>query len=73
MIAMSFLSWIRLWMNVFGISTTVIYMCSCASMMHVSSTDSVVTVGELASSLEIKYIYFLPPATVLPLMIKSLF
>ena len=56
-------------MNVFMMSSNATYICSSALMMHVSSTDSVATVGNLASSLEIKYIYLLMPDTVLPLMV----
>ena len=54
MISMSFLCWTCVWMNAFGMSTTTTYLCSSTSMMHVSSTDSVATVDELAYYLEIK-------------------
>ena len=73
MIDMSFLCWTRVWMNAFGVSTTSTSLCSSESMMCVSSTDYVATVGDLSSSLEIKSLCFLPPATVLPLMVPSLF
>ena len=72
MISMYFLCWTCVWMNSFGMSTNATSLHSSASMMHVSSTDYVETVGELASSLEIKSIYFLSPYTVLPLMVPSL-
>ena len=73
MIAMSFLCWTRAWMNAFKMSTTATSMFSSESMMHVSSTDSVTTVDELASSLEIKYLCLLPTANVLLLMVPYIF
>ena len=60
-------------MNAFGMSTIVKYLCYSASMVHVSSTGSLATVGALESSLEIKSLCLLPPATVLTLMVPYLF
>ena len=73
MIYVSLLCWTRVWMNAFGVSTTATYLCSSELMMYVSSTDYVATVGDIVSSLEIKYICLLPPTNVLPLMVPSLF
>ena len=56
-------------MNALGMSTTATSTCSSASIVYVSSTDSVAMVGELSSSLEIKSICLLPPATVITLMV----
>ena len=72
-IAMSFLCWTRVWMNAFRMSNTALYLCSSALIMNVSSTDYVATVGELVSSLEIKYLCLFPPNNVLPLMVPYLF
>ena len=73
MIAISFLCWTRVLMNASGMSTTATYLCYYESMMYVSSTDYVATVGELAYYLKIKYLCLLPPSTVLPLMFPSIF
>ena len=73
MIATSFLCWKHVWMNAFMMSTTATSLCSSASIMNVSSTDSVAMVGELASYLEIKSLCLLTPDTVITLMVPSLF
>ena len=43
-----------------------------ASKMHISSNGLVATVGEIASSLNIKYLCLFPPATFLPFRVPSL-
>ena len=73
MIAMYFLCWTRIWMNTSGVSTTATCLRSSTLMIHVSSNDSVATVGWIVSSLEIKYICLLPPATIFPLIVPYLF
>ena len=73
MIAIYLFCCTRVWMNASGMSTTATSMCSSASMMHVSSTDSMTIVVELAYSLEIKSLCLLRPTTVLPLMVLSIF
>jgi hypothetical protein len=73
MIAMSFSSSILVWMKAFGMSTTATSRLSSASMMQVSSTDLVATVGELASSLLMKSRRLLRPATVRPLIAPAHF
>ena len=72
-ISMSLLFWTRVWMNASGMPSTATSMSSSISTMHVSSTDSLETVGELAYSLEEKSPYLLPPATVLTLMVPYIF
>ena len=69
MISMSFLCCTRFCMNAFGMSTTAAYLCSSASIMHVSSTDYVAMVGDLESYLDIKSLCLFPPSTVIPLMV----
>jgi hypothetical protein len=61
MIAISSSSFTLVWINAFGILMTVTSLSSSASMMHDNSMDSVVMVGELASSLEMKSHCFLWP------------
>ena len=73
MIATSFLCWTRVYMDAFGMSTTATALHYSSSMIHVASTNSVETVGELEYYLEIKYLYLLPPSTVISFMVLSLF
>ena len=73
MISMSSLCWTRVLINAFGMSTTVTSLCSSASMIHVSSTDYVAMVGNIASFLDIKSLCLLLHATFIPLMVPYLF
>jgi hypothetical protein len=68
-----FLSVTSVWMNAFGISTIATSLSSIVLIIEVSITDSVSTVGELASSW-LKYpLCLFPPATVLPLISPDFF
>ena len=60
-------------MKSFVMSIVATSLCSSTSMMHVSRTELVVSVGELSSSLDIKSLFFLPPPTVLTFRVTSLF
>ena len=60
-------------MEAFGISTVSTYLYSYASMMHVIRTELVATVGKLVSSLDIKYLWLLPPGTVMIFRVPYLF
>ena len=73
MMAVYFSSSVHLFMKEFDISKVATSRCASTSMIHLSRTDSVVTFGELASYLDIKYLYLLPPTTVLTFRVLSLF
>ena len=72
MVAMSFSSLMQICMNSFGISTVTTYISSSTPTIHVSRTYLVATVGDIASSLDIKSLCLLPPATFLPFRVPSL-
>ena len=61
------------WMKAFGVLIIATYLPSCASMMQVSSTVYVSTVGKLASSFKMKSCCMFPPANVLPLICMYIF
>ena len=69
---MSFSSLMQICMNSFGISTVTTYISSSTPTIHVSRTYLVATVGDIASSLDIKSLCVLPPATFLPFRVPSL-
>ena len=60
-------------MGTFGVSTVAKYQCSSVSMIHVSRTDSVATVGEIVSYFDIKSLSLFPPATILTFRVPSIF
>jgi hypothetical protein len=70
---MSFSSCTHVCMNAFGMPVTATSRSSSAYTMHVSRTDTLATVGELASSLEMKLHCLLSSATVRSLMSPFLF
>ena len=53
--------------------TVATYICSSVCMTHVNGNDSVVNVGELASSLDINYICMFPPSTDLTFIVLFIF
>jgi hypothetical protein len=70
---MSFSSSMQVWINAFGLSMTATSLASSESAMQVSDADSVATVGELASSFEMKSCCLFPQATVWPFVLPSRF
>ena len=60
-------------MKALGTSTNATSLSYCDSMMHVSSTDFVATVGELAYFFDMNSRCVFPPATVRPLISALLF
>ena len=60
-------------MNALGRSMKAMYLLSYAYMIQENSTASVDTVGELEYYLVMKYLLLFTPATVLTLIVLSLF
>ena len=73
MISVSLSSLMRVYIKVFGMSTVATSICSYGLAMHMGRTELVANVGELASSLDIKYLCLLPPTTVLHFRVPYLF
>ena len=73
MMAVFFSSLMRFCMKVLGMSIVATSLYSSASMMNVSSTDAVATVGKIASSLYINYLCLFPSDTSLPFRVTYIF
>ena len=73
MIAVSFSCLIRVWKKAFGISINAVYLYSFSSMMQISITDYVYTVGELETYFDMYPLCLFSPDTVSPLLLPSLF
>ena len=73
MVAMSFSYLARVYMKAFWMSKVAKYLCHSDSTIHLSRTDSVVTVGDLESFLDIKSLFLFPNSTVLPFKVPYFF
>ena len=72
MMAMSFLYSMLICMKEFGMYTVATYWFSSVSMMHQSRTYLVATIGKISSSLDIKSLWLLLPASVLNSRVPSI-
>ena len=63
----------RVWMNALWLSITSISLFSSAYIIQENSRVLVAIVGELEQSLDMNFLYIFPTATVIPLILPSLF